>query len=111
MSAWAQALIRCGNEPQKQAWLPRIATRELVTAFALTEPGAGFDAAAVQTRAIRDGQCYRLTGHKVFITNADRAGLFTVVARSDPDRPGAAGLSVFLVPRESTGLTIGRPEK
>jgi acyl-CoA dehydrogenase len=107
----SQALIRCGTEAQKQAWLPRIATGELVTAFALTEPGAGSDAAAVQTRAIRDNQSYRLSGQKIFITNADRAGLFTVVARTDPNRPGAAGLSVFLVPRESAGLTVGRPEK
>ncbi|WP_324749374.1 acyl-CoA dehydrogenase family protein [Sphingomonas sp. LY54] len=105
----SQGLVMAGNDAQKAAWLPRIASGEIVTSFALTEPGAGSDSAAVQTRAVRDGDVYRLSGSKRFITNADKASLFTVMARTGG--PGANGVSAFLVPADLPGLSIGAPEK
>jgi acyl-CoA dehydrogenase len=98
-----------GSDAQKAEWLPRIATGEIVTSFALTEPGAGSDSAAVQTRAVRDGDLYRLSGSKRFITNADKASLFTVMARTGGE--GAGGVSAFLVPADLPGLGVGKPEK
>jgi acyl-CoA dehydrogenase len=105
----SQGLVMAGSDAQKAEWLPRIATGEIVTSFALTEPGAGSDSAAVETRAVRDGGTYRLTGTKRFITNADKASLFTVMARTG--EPGARGVSAFLVPADLPGVSIGRPEK
>ena len=105
----SQGLAMAGSEAQKAEWLPRIASGEIVTSFALTEPGAGSDSASVQTKAVRDGDVYRLTGTKRFITNADKASLFTVMARTG--EPGAKGVSAFLVPAELPGVSVGRPEK
>ncbi|MEA1015490.1 acyl-CoA dehydrogenase family protein [Sphingosinicella sp. LY1275] len=105
----SQGLVMAGNDAQKAAWLPRIASGEIVTSFALTEPSAGSDSAAVQTKAVRDGDIYRLSGSKRFITNADKASLFTVMARTGG--PGANGVSAFLVPADLPGLSIGAPEK
>src|SRR5207253_1815715 len=82
---------------------------EIVTSFALTEPGAGSDSASVQTRAVKDGGVYRLTGSKRFITNADKASLFTVMARTGGE--GARGVSAFLVPADLPGVSVGKPEK
>jgi acyl-CoA dehydrogenase len=107
----SQGLAMFGTEEQKRRWLPKIATGEIVTSFALTEPEAGSDSAAVQTRAAREGDVYVLNGGKRFITNANRAGLFTVMARTDPEKKGAAGVSAFLVPRDLPGLSVGKPEK
>jgi acyl-CoA dehydrogenase len=105
----SQGLVMAGSDAQKREWLPRIASGEIVTSFALTEPGAGSDSAAVQTRAVRDGDVYRMTGSKRFITNADKASLFTVMARTGG--PGAAGVSAFLVPADLPGLSVGQPER
>ena len=105
----SQGLVMAGSEAQKREWLPRIASGEVITSFALTEPGAGSDSASVQTRAVRDGDLYRLSGAKRFITNADKAGLFTVMARTG--EPGAKGVSAFLVPADLPGVSVGRPEK
>jgi acyl-CoA dehydrogenase len=107
----SQGLVMFGTAEQKAKWLPRIASGEVITSFALTEPEAGSDSAAVQTKARRDGDVYVLDGGKRFITNANKAGLFTVMARSDPEKKGAAGVSAFLVPRDLPGLTVGKPEK
>src|SRR5512142_2512816 len=107
----SQALVMFGTEAQKQKYLPGIASGEIITSFALTEPEAGSDSANVQTRAIRDGDHYVLNGSKRFITNANKADLFTVMARSDPDKPGAGGVSAFLVERKLPGVSIGKPEK
>ena len=107
----SQGLVMFGTEDQKRRWLPKIANGEIVTSFALTEPEAGSDSASVQTRAVRDGDVYVLNGGKRFITNANRAGLFTVMARTDLEKKGGAGVSAFLVPRDLPGLTIGKPEK
>ncbi|HEV2817135.1 MAG TPA: acyl-CoA dehydrogenase family protein [Allosphingosinicella sp.] len=105
----SQGLVMAGSEEQKREWLPRIASGEIVTSFALTEPGAGSDGASVQTRAERDGAVYRLSGSKRFITNADKASLFTVMARTGGE--GARGVSAFLVPADLPGVSVGRPEK
>ncbi|MGH6986015.1 MAG: acyl-CoA dehydrogenase family protein [Caulobacteraceae bacterium] len=107
----SQGLVMFGSEAQKARWLPKIASGEIITSFALTEPGAGSDSASLATRAERAGEAYRLTGTKRFITNADLAGLFTVMARTDPAKKGADGISAFLVPRPTSGLSVGRPER
>jgi len=107
----SQGLVMFGTPAQKSRWLPGIASGQIVTSFALTEPEAGSDSAAVQTRAVRDGDHYVLNGAKRFITNADKAGLFTVMARTDPEVRGAGGVSAFLVPRDLAGLSIGKPER
>ncbi|MDP9415617.1 MAG: acyl-CoA dehydrogenase family protein [Pseudomonadota bacterium] len=105
----SQGLVMAGTEAQKAEWLPRIATGEVITSFALTEPGAGSDSASVEAKAVRDGDVYRLSGTKRYITNADKASLFTVMARTGG--PGAKGVSAFLVPADLPGLSIGLPEK
>jgi acyl-CoA dehydrogenase len=105
----SQGLVMAGSDAQKAQWLPGIASGETITSFALTEPGAGSDSASVQTRAVRDGDVYRLTGTKRFITNADKASLFTVMARTGGE--GAKGVSAFLVPADLPGVSIGKPEK
>ncbi|WP_343520321.1 acyl-CoA dehydrogenase family protein [Sphingomonas sp.] len=106
----SQGLVMAGTPEQKAQWLPRIASGEIVTSFALTEPDVGSDSGAVKARAVRDGEVYRLSGTKRFITNADKASLFTVMARTG-DAPGARGVSAFLVPRDLPGVSIGEPEK
>ena len=105
----SQGLVMAGSEAQKAQWLPRIASGEIITSFALTEPGAGSDSASVQTKAVREGDVYRLTGTKRYITNADKASLFTVMARTG--EPGAKGVSAFLVPADLPGVSVGKPEK
>ncbi|NYD90429.1 acyl-CoA dehydrogenase family protein [Sphingomonas melonis] len=105
----SQGLVMAGTPEQKAHWLPKIASGAIVTSFALTEPDVGSDSGAVKTRAVRDGDVYRLTGTKRYITNADRAQLFTVMARTG--EAGARGVSAFLVPRDLPGITIGEPEK
>lgn len=105
----SQGLVMAGSDAQKAEWLPRIASGEIVTSFALTEPDVGSDSGAVKTRAVRDGDVYRLSGTKRYITNADKADLFTVMARTGDD-PGARGVSAFLVPRDLPGVSVGEPE-
>jgi acyl-CoA dehydrogenase len=107
----SQGLVMFGTEAQKQKYLPGIASGEQIISFCLTEPEAGSDSASVQTRAVRDGDHYVLNGVKRFITNADRANLFTVMARTDPGEPGARGVSAFIVERDLPGVSVGRPEK
>ncbi len=106
----SQGLVMSGNDEQKASWLPRIASGEIITSFALTEPDVGSDSGSVKTRAVFDGQSYRLSGTKRYITNADKADLFTVMARTSDD-PGARGVSAFLVPRDLAGVSIGEPER
>ena len=105
----SQGLVMAGNEAQKRRFLPGIASGEIITSFALTEPEAGSDGAGVRTRAAKDGNQWKLTGGKRYITNADKAHLFTVMARTGGD--GAGGVSAFLVPADSPGLSVGAHEK
>jgi acyl-CoA dehydrogenase len=105
----SQGLVMAGNEAQKTRFLPGIASGEIITSFALTEPEAGSDGAGVRTRAVKDGNQWKLSGGKRYITNADKAHLFTVMARTGG--PGAAGVSAFLVPADSPGLSVGAHER
>jgi acyl-CoA dehydrogenase len=107
----SQGLVMFGTEAQKQKYLPGIAAGDIVTSFALTEPEAGSDSGAVQTKAQRDGDVYVLNGAKRYITNANRASLFTVMARTNPEVKGGAGVSAFLVPSDLPGVSVGKPEK
>jgi len=106
----SQGIVIDGTEEQKQRFLPLIASGEVIASFALTEPEVGSDAASVRTTARREGDVYLLKGTKRFITNAPRAGLFTVMARTDSSKPGASGVSAFIVEAGSPGLSIGKPE-
>ena len=107
----SQGLIVDGTEEQKSRFLPRLASGELIASFALTEPGSGSDAAGLSTRAVRDGDRYVLNGTKRFITNAEFASIFTVMARTDPEIKGAGGISAFVVEASSPGLSLGKPNK
>jgi len=107
----SQAIVMAGTDAQKARYLPGIASGEITTSFALTEAEAGSDAGAVRTRAVRDGDFYVLNGTKRYITNADISSLFTVMARTNPAIEGAGGVSAFLVPSDSPGVSIGKPER
>jgi acyl-CoA dehydrogenase len=107
----SQAIIMFGTTEQKQRYLPKLASGEIIGSFALTEPEAGSDAGSVRTLARREGNGYVLSGTKRYITNAPKAGLFSVFARTDPNTPGAKGISAFLVPGGLPGIEIGSPEK
>ncbi|MCB9651378.1 MAG: acyl-CoA dehydrogenase family protein [Alphaproteobacteria bacterium] len=100
-----------GTESQRQAYLPRLATGELVGSFALTEPDVGSDAAAVRTRAREDGDSYVLDGTKRYITNAARAGVFTVMARTGSPASRGDGVTAFAVDAHLPGIEIGAPER
>jgi len=106
-SVATEPILLFGTEEQKRAWLPRLATGEVLGAFALTEPAAGSDAAALRTSARRRGDEWVLSGTKVFITNVGEAGLYLVFARTGPE-PRAAGVSAFLVPASAQGLRVGQ---
>jgi len=107
----SQGVVIDGTEEQKQKYLPKLASGEITGSFALTEPDSGSDAASLKTTARMDGNEYVLNGTKRFITNAPNAGLFTVMARTDPDNKGAGGISAFLVERDAPGLSLGQPYK
>ncbi len=93
----AAELIRLGGtEAQKQAWLPRISSGEILPTAVFTEPGTGSDLGALRTRAVRDGETYRITGNKTWITHAARTDVMTLLARTNPDEKGYKGLSMFL---------------
>ncbi len=93
----AAELIRLGGtEEQKARWLPAIASGEILPTAVFTEPDTGSDLGALKTRAVRDGDVYRITGNKTWITHAARADMMTLLARTDPDEPGYRGLSMFL---------------
>lgn len=102
-------IVNDGTEEQKRHYLPRIATGEMMASFCLTEPDSGSDAASLTTRAIREGGYFVINGTKRFITNAIHAGLFTVFARTAPKEAGAAGISAFLVERDTPGITVAAP--
>jgi alkylation response protein AidB-like acyl-CoA dehydrogenase len=103
----AYPILRAGRQEVVAAWLPRLAAGNAVAGLALTEPEAGSDAASLELAAVRDGEMYRLTGEKVFISHAPDADVYSVFARTDGG-PRAKGITAFAVPRDSPGLT-GEP--
>ena len=104
----AHYILAYGSEEQKQRWLPRMASGELVGALAMTEPGAGSDLQGLKTRAVREGNSYRLSGQKTFITNGQHANLIIVAAKTDPGA-GARGISMVVVETDgATGFSRGR---
>ena len=107
----SESLVADGTEAQRTRYLPRLASGEITGCFALTEPEAGSDATSLRTVAVRDGDHYVLNGSKCFITNAPLADLFTVFARTDPNTPGAHGISAFLIERGTPGLSAGPAER
>lgn len=107
----SQGIVMFGRPEQKKEWLPKLASGEAIASFCLTEPGAGSDAASLKTTAIRKGDHYIVNGTKRYITNANRASVFTLMARTNPDNKGAGGISAFVVPSKLPGITIGKPEK
>ncbi|ADP13762.1 acyl-CoA dehydrogenase, N-terminal domain protein 2 [Achromobacter xylosoxidans A8] len=106
----SQAIVLAGTDEQRANYLPKLASGELIGSFALTEPDAGSDAMALRLSAVRDGDSYVLNGTKRYITNAPIAGLFSVMARTAPERR-ANSISCFLVEAGTPGLTIGKPDK
>lgn len=107
----SSGLVIDGTEEQKQKYLPRLASGEIVGSFCLTEPDSGSDAASLKTTAVKDGDYYIINGTKRFITNAPQAGIYTVMARTDPQNKGAGGISAFIVERNTPGLSLGKIDK
>jgi len=107
MTAWL--IDAYGNDEQRKRFLPRLCTMELLASYCLTEPGAGSDAAALTTRAQRDGELYVLNGQKQFISGAGAGDVYLVMARTGGD--GAAGISALIVPGDTPGISIGANER
>lgn len=109
-SLCAAPIERFGTEEQKAKYLPRLARGEAIGAFGLTEPNAGTDAAGQQTIAVEDGDCYILNGTKIFITNAEYANVYVIIAMTDKSQ-GTRGISAFIVEAGTPGFSIGKKEK
>ncbi len=107
----SQGIVIDGTAEQKARYLPSMATGEIIGSFCLTEPDSGSDAAALRTMALRSGNGYVLNGTKRYITNAPRADVFTVMARTDPEEKGARGVSAFVVEADTPGIRLGKPER
>ena len=107
MTAWL--IDAFGTEEQRRKWLPKLCTMELLASYCLTEPGVGSDAAALTTRAARDGNHYVLNGQKQFISGAGAGDLYVVMARTGGE--GASGISAFIVPGDTAGLSFGANER
>ncbi|KMO68238.1 acyl-CoA dehydrogenase family protein [Mycolicibacterium obuense] len=106
-----QVLVGYGTDEQKSTWLAPIASGDVVASFALTEPGAGSNPAGLRTKATRDGDGWIINGAKQYITNAPTADLFITFARTRPADAQGAGIAVFLVPADSSGVTVGAKDK
>ncbi len=104
----SRALVLSGSEEQRESYLPRLATGELIAAFAVSEPDAGSDVSSIRTNATRDGDGYLLNGAKHFITNAPIADVFTVLAVTDKKLGSRGGMSAFLVEKDTPGFSVGR---
>ena len=108
----ASELILCGgSKDQKEYWLPKISSGEIMPTAVFTEPNTGSDLGNLQTRAILDGEEYSITGNKTWITHASRANLMTLLARSDRDKGGYKGLSMFLAPKSPGKDKVDFPDK
>ncbi|HEX9711530.1 MAG TPA: acyl-CoA dehydrogenase family protein [Actinomycetota bacterium] len=105
----AKMIARVGTEEQKKRWLPLLASGEVRTGIALTEPDAGSDLQGIKTRAVLDGDVYVVRGTKTWITNARHAGVLPVLVKTDPDaEPKHTGMSVLLVDMDAPGVTVSR---
>ena len=104
----APYLLHIGNQEQQDRWLPAMVTGEVLTALAMTEPGAGSDLANIRTKAIKDGDDYILNGSKTFITNGNEANMIIVCAKTDINA-GSKGISLFLVDTSLPGFSTGKP--
>src|ERR1700754_938206 len=107
MASWM--IDAFGNDSQRQKWLPRLCTMELIASYCLTEPNSGSDAAALRTRAVRDGDHYVLNGQKQFISGAGGSGLYVVMVRTGGDGPG--GISTLVVEADTAGVSFGNNER
>ena len=107
----SQGILMDGTLEQQAQWLPKLATGEVIASFALTEPEAGSDAASLRTSARREGDFYIVNGTKRYITNAPHAGMFTLMARTNPEDKGAGGVSSFIVDAKSPGISFGKYDK
>ncbi|MEY9165943.1 alkylation response protein AidB-like acyl-CoA dehydrogenase [Sinorhizobium fredii] len=105
----AGMIDRYGTEEQRQRLLPPLLTMEILASYCLTEPGSGSDAAALKTKAVRDGDAYLITGQKQFISGAGESGRYLVMARTGEEGP--KGISAFVVDKDMAGLTFGANEK
>ncbi|MDG3009896.1 acyl-CoA dehydrogenase [Rhodococcus sp. D2-41] len=106
-----QVLVGFGTDEQRERWLEKIASGEVVASFALTEPEAGSNPAGLRTRAVRTGDRWVIDGGKRFITNAPLANLFVVFARTRPASGRDTGIAVFLVPADTPGVTVGPKDR
>jgi len=104
-------LNKFGSDAQKREWLPRLAAGEILGAYCLTEPNAGSDAASLRTTAKVDGDDFVIDGTKVWVTNGGWAGLFLVYVRTGAPSSRAKGISAVLIPRDTPGVRVGKPEK
>ena len=109
-SVGTSPILHFGTENQKKKYVTKLASGEYLGAFCLTEPGAGSDAGAIKTRAIKQGDDYLINGSKVFITNGGEADVYIIFASTAPEK-GAKGISAFIVEKNSEGLVIGKDEK
>lgn len=109
-SVGTNPILYFGNDEQKKKYIPRLAAGEYIGAFALTEPNAGSDAAALRTTAVRQGDKYILNGSKIFITNAEAADVFITFAVTDKTK-GTKGISAFIVEKGTPGFSIGKKER
>lgn len=107
----SQGIFIDGTNTQKERYLPKLASGEMIGSFCLTEPDSGSDAGSLRTTAVKDGNNYILNGTKRYITNGPIADLYTVMARTDPNNKGSRGVSAFIVEAGTKGLTRGKPEK
>ena len=103
-------IMEHGTEEQKMKYLPKLATGEWIGAFGLTEPNAGTDASAQQTFAVKEGDHYVLNGSKIFITNAEYADVYIIMAMTDKSQ-GTRGISAFIVEKSFPGFSVGKKEK
>ncbi|MEO1966824.1 isobutyryl-CoA dehydrogenase [Hyphomonas sp.] len=107
MASWM--IDTFGSNAQRQEWLPRLTSMELIASYCLTEPGAGSDAASLKTKAVREGDEYVITGSKQFISGAGTSDIYVLMARTSDD--GAKGVSTFIIPKDAPGLSFGANER
>src|SRR5579859_2998581 len=104
-------IFLAGNEEQRKKYIPRLASGEVLGAWALTEPGAGSDAASIKTTAVFDGKVWTLNGSKTFTTQGSVAGVYVIFAKTeDPNTPGRFGLTAFVCEKGVKGLDVGKKE-